>query len=109
MNKLLVLFILAFSVSASEIKILSWYKTDRSNDNDSSAEVCFSLKPAPTKPVFAQITVDKGYRSEAFYSAWISSKASVCSLVSTLRGRVEVNIPSLKIDSKSLKTFKIME
>lgn len=99
MNKLLILlvFILTSSVYGAELKIINWYELNRSNNSDSAAEVCFSLNPAPNGPVFAQITVDANRRSEAFYNSWIGPRGSVCHVVSTARGLVEVEIPSLKL------------
>ena len=48
----------SINVSAADIKILSWSRLNSDSNNDSAAEVCFSLKPAPTKPIFAEVTVD---------------------------------------------------
>ncbi len=93
----------SLNVLAAEIKILSWYRLNTDTDNDSAAEVCFSLKPAPVKPTFAEITVDKGSRVEGLYSAWIGPKGSVCHIVSTARGRVQVEIPSLNIMSELIQ------
>lgn len=105
MNKLLILLLFIFSTSifASELKILSWYELNRSNSSDSAAEVCFSLSPAPSSPVFAQVTVDPNRRSEAFYNTWIGPRGSVCQVVSTARGLVEVRIPSLKVTTSLIK------
>lgn len=88
------------SAFATELKILSWYKLDRGNIRDTAAEVCFSLKPAPTEPVFANIVVDKGTSSQGNYTTWISPKGSVCHVVSTARGQVWVEVPSLEIKAK---------
>lgn len=88
-----------FSVNAfsANIKILSWYRLNTETNNDSAAEVCFSLKPAPASPIFAEITIDKGTRVEGLYSTWLGPKGSTCHIVSTSRGRVQVEIPSLNI------------
>jgi hypothetical protein len=91
------------SVLAADIKILSWYRLNSDSNNDSAAEVCFSLKPAPEKPVFAEITIDKGSRVEGLYSAWIGPKGSTCHIVSTARGRVQVEVPALHIKSQLLQ------
>ena len=104
MKKIILISMILSSVSAysSTLDILGWYRLNSQNSNDSAAEVCFSLKPAPTAPVFAEIKVDAGTRVEGLYSAWIGPKGSTCHVVSTARGRVEVSIPSLKL-KKALK------
>jgi hypothetical protein len=99
MKKLaLILSIISTGVMASELKILSWSRLNNTaNSIDTSAEVCFALSPAPTDPTYVQITVDKGTRSQAFYGAWIDQRGSSCQVVSSHRGRVEVNIPLMKL------------
>ena len=95
---LLASFLLSsFSAFAADLNILSWYRLNSQSVSDSAAEVCFSLTPKPTAPIFAEITVDSGTRAQALYSTWIGTKGSVCHVVSTSRGRVEVSIPSLKL------------
>ena len=87
----------SFGAFTAELNILSWYRLNSQNTDDSAAEVCFSLSPKPTAPIFAEIVVDPGTRSEALYSSWIGPKGSTCHVLSTSRGRVEVNIPSLEL------------
>jgi hypothetical protein len=87
----------SFSAFTAELNILSWYRLNSQNTNDSAAEVCFSLTPKPKTPIFAEVTVDPGTRAQALYSTWIGPKGSTCHVVSTSRGRVEVNIPSLSL------------
>ncbi|PIP88979.1 MAG: hypothetical protein COW79_14605 [Bdellovibrionales bacterium CG22_combo_CG10-13_8_21_14_all_38_13] len=99
--KILIIFLLSTSAFAQNIEIKAWYKLDRFNDDDSSAEVCYTLTPATSEPSFVEITVDSGYKSEAIYSSWIGSKGSNCHVVSTRRGRVKVDIPALKISTQS--------
>jgi hypothetical protein len=99
MKKIILATILlsSFSAFASELTILNWYKLDSRSIHDSAAEVCFSLSPKPTEPVFVEITVDAGTRVQGQYSTWIGPKGVTCHVVSTVRGRVEVNVPSLKL------------
>ena len=95
---LLATFMLSsFNAFSADLDILSWYRLNSQNTNDSAAEVCFSLTPKPKAPIFAEITVDSGTRAQALYSTWIGPKGSNCHVVSTSRGRVEVTIPSLKL------------
>ena len=98
------LFILALLVSttaiATELRINSWYRLDRDSSRDTAAEVCFSVTPAPATPTLAQITVDKGTSSQAFYNAWIGPRGAVCHVVSTLRGRVYIEVPGLELETK---------
>lgn len=104
--KTLIAFTLVFGSAlahSSEIKILAWYKLESQSSSNTTAEVCFSVTPKPTAPLFANITVDKGSRSEGNYTSWVGTKGSTCHVVATRRGRVEVSIPSTKsIANKSL-------
>lgn len=102
MKLLFILLLLSSSAIASDLDIISWYKLNSETSSDSAAEVCFTLKPAPTKPIFAYVIVDKNRRSEAVYSTWIGPKGSTCHVVSTSRGLVEVEVPELKLKA-SLK------
>jgi hypothetical protein len=100
---LAITFILTASLTFSaELKILSWQQLDRApNTRSTGAEVCFSVKPAPARPQFVEITVDKGRRSEANYTAWVGPKGSLCKVVSTFRGLVEVKIPAQELSENS--------
>ena len=100
---LVITILLSYNVLSAEIKILSWYRLNTQTDNDSAAEVCFSIKPSPEEPIFAEITIDKGSRLEALYSAWVGPKGSTCHVVSTARGRVEVEIPTLNIKDQLIQ------
>ena len=100
---LMITILLSFNVFSADIKILSWYRLNTQTDNDSAAEVCFSVKPSPKQPIFAEITIDKGSRLEAFYSAWVGPKGSTCHVVSTARGRVEVEVPTLNIKDQLIQ------
>ena len=99
MKKLaLILGLVSTTTMAAELKILSWSRLNTTtNSFDTSAEVCFSLTPAPSAPTYVEVTVDKGSRSQAFYGAWIDQRGSSCQVVSSHRGRVEVNIPKMKL------------
>jgi hypothetical protein len=88
---------------ASNLTITNWYRLNTSTLDDSSAEVCFSVKPAPLKPTFVQIVIDSNSRFQGHYSTWISTTGNACQVVSTVRGRVEVNIPSLKLKATLTK------
>jgi hypothetical protein len=93
--------LLTTQVWASQLSINTFYRLNSQDTRDRAAEICFSLKPAPTSPQYAQIIIDKGSRYEGYYSAWVGPKGSVCHVVSTLGGRAEVSIPSLNIQTKS--------
>ena len=98
MKYLIGLMLLSSQVFASEIIINSFYLLDRqSQGRDSTAEVCFSVRPAPTALTHVKVTVDKGTNAQGFYNTWIDERGSSCLVVSTLRGTVEVNIPSLGV------------
>ncbi|MDA8791648.1 hypothetical protein N9N67_00310 [Bacteriovoracaceae bacterium] len=104
--KYIALLMLLSQLSYSyEMKILNWYRLDRSNNMDMTAEVCFKLTPSPKNPIPVNITVDKNRKSEAYYMAWIGSKGSTCHVVSTQRGRVEVETPKLKLKDSRDKFF----
>jgi len=107
MTKLIFISMIFFSFSAFsfELKINRWYKLNDAN-GDTAAEVCFSLNPAPEKPTFAEITVDPRTRLAANYTTWIGPKGSVCHIVSTFRGRVEVEIPEFNLSSKLNSNLK---
>ncbi len=96
-------FLLGINCFAAEIKILNWYKLNSNTTRDTAAEVCFSLTPKPTDPVFIEITVDKGTNSAGNYGAWIGPKGSVCHVVSTIRGKVSVEVPSLAIKDELIQ------
>jgi len=100
---LITAILLSSNVFSNEIKILSWSRLNSNTNTDSAAEVCFSLSPKPTAPVFTEITVDQGTRVEGLYSTWIGTKGSTCHVVSTLRGRVQIEIPALKIKKEFTK------
>jgi hypothetical protein len=99
MKKIILVTILlsSFSAYTSELTILNWYRLDSRSTSNSAAEVCFSLTPKPTAPTFVEITVDAGTRVQGQYSTWIGPKGVACHVVSTVRGRVEVNVPSLQL------------
>lgn len=97
MKHLAFLILFVQTAQAYDIKILNWYRLDRSNNIDTAAEVCFRLKPAPRKLVPVNITVDKNRRSEAYYVAWVGPKGSACHVVSTQRGLVEVEAPKAEV------------
>jgi hypothetical protein len=99
MKIILALMLLSTSAFAADLRINTFYRLDRQSHQDTAAEVCFSLKPAPSAPVYAQVTVDPGTRQQGYYSGWLDSRGSTCVVVSTLRGRVEVNIPSMNLNS----------
>lgn len=97
---LLVSSTISFAQTAPELKILAWYKLNNAQSRDISAEVCFSVKPAPQTPTLVEITVDKGTNAQGNYTTWITSKGSACHVVATARGRVEVSLPEAKVSNE---------
>lgn len=101
---LLILAILTTqSAFAAKLTINDWYRLNRSGNEDLAAEVCFSLEPAPTKPVFVHIIVDKSTGRQGNYSTWLGPLGSTCHVVSTMFGTVSVEIPELKVSSNLSK------
>lgn len=90
---------------ASKITINDWYRLNRTNNSDLAAEVCFTLEPAPSNPVFVNITVDRGTNREGNYTTWLGTNGSTCHVVSTMAGTVAVEIPQLKIKTENKKNI----
>ncbi len=93
-------------VSASELKITSFYFLDNQSRQDRAAELCFRLSPAPSKPLFANITIDKGTTSEGNYNTFIGPKGNACIVVATWRGYGEVSIPDQDLTTQELAVSK---
>ena len=103
MRKLIVLLlVVSFNVLAADIKITNFYRMDRQNLSDPAHDVCFKVTPAPApgKHLHATVTADKGYRTQGYYHAIVGSEGSVCTVISSFRGFVEVKIPSLDLEAK---------
>lgn len=92
--------------SASELKITSFYYLDNESRNDRAAEICFSVKPAPTSPIFANITIDKGTNSEGHYNTFVGPRGRACVVVATWRGTGEVSIPEEEVQAKEVAVNK---
>ena len=90
-------FLFCSIAGAADLKITAFYKLDQDNLRDRAADVCFSLSPAPEAPLFATVTVDKGYNTQGTYSAWIGTSGKTCLIVATFANRVEVEVPSLSL------------
>lgn len=75
---------------------------DRQNLSDPAHDVCFRVSPAPAagEHLHATVTADKGYRTQGHYHAIVGSEGSVCTVISSFRGVVEVKIPSLDLEIK---------
>ena len=97
MKKIIFLIFLSMGAQAAELNITGWFRLNRDSNTDLAAEVCFSLTPKPTRPVYAEVFVDKGTNSAGLYSTWIGPKGVNCHVVSTVRGTVEVSIPALNL------------
>lgn len=102
MKILLLILSLTTLAHAGELKINRFVMLEN-NSNNSSAEVCLSIKPAPADPVLVQLTVDPRTRQQAYYNAWVDPRGSVCHIVSTFRGRIEAQALGQTV-SKSFPT-----
>jgi hypothetical protein len=96
------LFIFSSNILANSLEITSWYRLNSGSDNDLSAEVCFKLDPKPTTPILAEIVIDKGTRVQGVYTTWVGKRGAACKVVSTQRGKVEVEVENYLSSSKDL-------
>lgn len=97
MKKLiLATLLMTAAAQAADIKILSFYRLNRTDVRDLTAEVCYEVSPAPEKHAHVEITVDKGTNSEGFYEGLVGKRGKSCTVISTFRGRVEVAIEDEK-------------
>ena len=103
MNKLktltaLTAFLIANVSFAQTLTITNWYRPNTSSAQDYSAEVCFTLSPAPTSLTHVQVEVDKtNNRAGAIYNTLIGPQGRACLVVTSVRGTVEVSIPQKKL------------